>query len=159
MSDPVRQFEHSHSSLTKLALEVRELVLAEPPDGRAATRIRKRLLARLEALSEELLQHFANEEEGLFPFVRQNVPSKTGVVDRLQASHDVICGSLVRLGHVVERDRRALGAGRATVTALYERFEVAYTQHSQEEAALFGGLGGILDERQRAELAEILRGL
>lgn len=159
MSDPVRQFEHSHASLTKLALEIRALVRPGPGDKPSGAPTRKRLVGRLSLLRDELLQHFANEEEGLFPFVRLNVPAKSDTVNRLAAAHDTICGAIVRLVHFVENDPKALTRGRAALLSHYERFEHAYAEHSQKEAALFGKLSKALNAGQRAELSEILRGL
>jgi iron-sulfur cluster repair protein YtfE (RIC family) len=161
MSDPVRRFEHSHATLTKLALEIREIIRGEALDGLspAGIKIRKQLVTRLDLLREELLQHFANEEEGLFPFVRLHVTAKAGAVDRLADAHDAICGAIVRLGHLVERDPEAPKRDRAALVSHYERFETAYALHSQEEAALFEELGRTLDAGQREELTEILRGL
>jgi len=160
MTDPVLKLEHSHATLTRLALEVRELVRAEKGERRPDVVMRKRLLSRLEVLRDELLGHFAHEEEGLFPFVRRNLPRESNVVDRLQDAHDTICGSLVRLTHLVgHADEEGLDAIRPALVALHERFEKAYAEHSQEEALLFEGLGRTLDQRQRAELAEMLHGL
>jgi hypothetical protein len=158
-SDPVRRFEHSHSQLTKMALEVRQLVHAEPSKGRPAARIRKQIAVRVELLRDELLRHFADEEEALFPFVRQHAPALADSVDVLQRAHDAICGSLLRLAHLVERAAGSFYARRPELVALYERFERAYTEHSQNEAALLDALGRALDEQQRAQLGEILRGL
>jgi iron-sulfur cluster repair protein YtfE (RIC family) len=155
LGDPVRKLEHAHGQLTKLALDIRQLVHA---DGRLSTKERKRLMAKLVSLRDGLFEHFANEEEGLFPFLRKNLPSTAPTVDRLESAHDTICGALVRLAHLTEEDG-AGAASRASLHALYERFEVAYTEHSQAEAALFDELGRTLDEPRRAELAEILRGL
>jgi iron-sulfur cluster repair protein YtfE (RIC family) len=158
-SDPVRQFEHAHASLTRLALEVREIVHAEPGERGASTRARRTRRARLEALRDALLEHFANEEEGLFPFVRQHVPALSAGVDALQRSHDVICGALVRLTHLLDQDGRGDEAQRRAIHALYERFEQAYTAHSHDEARLFEELGRTLGDAHRRELAAILRGL
>jgi hypothetical protein len=47
----------------------------------------------------------------------------------------------------------------ATLALHFERFEATYALHSQHEAALFRELGGVLGDRQRAELAKILSGL
>lgn len=156
MIDPVHGLEHSHATLTKLALEVRQVVGDESGGQRA---VRKRLLARLEVLREELLEHYAKEEEGLFPFVRHHLPSMGGEVDRLEQSHDAVCGSLVRLAHLVASDREVLAGDRSAVVALYDRFEKAYTKHSQDEAALFEELRRALDDPQRRQLAEMLTGL
>jgi iron-sulfur cluster repair protein YtfE (RIC family) len=159
MTDPVRTFEQSHVALTTLALEARAIVESAPSDRSTATQLRQRLLVRLELLREELLSHFAKEEEGLFPFIRQNLPAQVALVDRLTDGHDAICGALLRLAHFVEREREALGTGRAALVDHYERFQNAYTKHSQDEAALFEALNRSLDGRHRVELAEILRGL
>jgi hypothetical protein len=85
--------------------------------------------------------------------------ASTEAVERLEAAHDAVCGSLERLTHFVIRDARALDASRPTLITHYERFESAYTGHSQEEAVLFEELGRALDEGHRAQLAELLRGL
>ncbi len=157
-SDPVRQFEHSHAELTRLALEIGTMVRAEP-SAKPSAQKRSRLVAQLERLRDELLQHFADEEEGLFPFLRTSLPTKADAVDRLESAHDTVCGSLVRLAHVAAHDRHTQGVGNPTLLSLYERFESAYAVHSHEEGALLEKLGRLLDERQRAELTEILRGL
>jgi iron-sulfur cluster repair protein YtfE (RIC family) len=156
--DPLGRFEHSHGKLTKLVLEVRDLIHASPREAAVASD-RDRLVECLALLSEELLQHFADEEEGLFPFLRTHVPSKAGAVDRLESAHDAVCGSLVRLAHLTSHDRRALDASQPAVLHLFERFEAAYSAHSREEAALFEALAKTLDARQRKQLAALLRGL
>jgi iron-sulfur cluster repair protein YtfE (RIC family) len=158
-TDPVRRFEHAHGELTKMALDVRRLVHTEPSKGRPAARIRKQIVVRVEMLRDELLRHFADEEEALFPFVREHAPALTDAVDGLQRAHDAICGSLLRLAHLVERPGGGFAARRPAIVALYDRFEHAYTEHSQNEASLFETLDRTLDESLRAQLGEILRGL
>src|SRR5450755_2605740 len=105
MSDPIRELEHTHVHLTKLALGMGQELRDEQGQARSMTGARRQeLLALVETLRDELLQHFADEEEGLFPFVRTSVPAKAAVVDKLEASHDAICGALVRLAHLASRD-------------------------------------------------------
>jgi iron-sulfur cluster repair protein YtfE (RIC family) len=115
---------------------------------------RDKLAVRLEALRDELLEHFANEEEALFPFLRKVASGKTADVDRLETGHDAICGAVVRLAHMVENDVQT-----DALAAAYKRFELTYGEHSRNEAELFKELGGLLDERHRVELAGLLRGL
>jgi hypothetical protein len=154
-SDPIRAFEHSHDHLTKLALEVGGMLSADT-DAASTGEARRRLVALLETLRDELLRHFAVEEEGLFPFIRSNVPAKADAVDRLAHAHDIICGAAVRLAHLA---RTSLASENLSLLALHSRFEGAYVVHSREEADLFSELGRTLDERQRQELSELLRGL
>ena len=75
-------------------------------------------------------------------------------VEGLEAAHDTICGSIVRMVHLAAGEPEV-----AKLAALHARFETAYAKHSAEEAKLFDGLDGLLDEAQRHELAERLRGL
>ena len=155
-SDPLREFEHTHDQLTKLALEAAQF-LRRPraaPGERMTDDDRRQLCACLQSLRDELLLHFAVEEEGLFPFIRANLPGKADQVDRLALAHDAICGGVVRLAHAAQ----ANPPGPALVS-LYERFDAAYVLHSREEADLFATLARTLDSSQRAELAERLHGL
>jgi iron-sulfur cluster repair protein YtfE (RIC family) len=151
--NPLRAFEHSHTHLHQLAHDVRQLLANEPPRPGAAAREALTLLAT--ALREELLEHFANEEEALFPFVREFLPEHAAAVDRLEAAHDGICGSIVRLAHLVARGW--------TVTrdafVVFERFEEAYLAHSAEETELFETLKRAVDAAQQGSLSERLRGL
>ncbi len=152
-SDPIRTFEHSHEHLTRLALSIGHQVRDMGQSPSATTEAQKvELLASLETLRDELLGHFADEEEALFPFVRKAVPGKAAIVDRLENSHDTICGTVVRLAHLAAQDTSQL-------VALYERFESAYAQHSREERELFEGLARDLGGAERSELAVLLRGL
>jgi iron-sulfur cluster repair protein YtfE (RIC family) len=159
LRDPVRHLEHSHARLTKLTFDVREMILSGPKHARFGAAAPTRLVALLEALRDELLEHFANEEEGLFPFLRRHVPDQADAVDRLEQAHDVVCGTLARLAHAAARDPAAPGEGAPTLIDHFERFEAAYSAHSREEIALFDELGRRLDGELRAELADALRGL
>ena len=150
-TDPVVRFEHAHGNLNRLVLDVAKSVRALEED--ATPKVWKALVAGLGALRDELLHHFADEEEALFPFVRASVPSKASVVESLEAAHDTICGSVMRALAAASEQHAHL------VVTLHERFEKAYVRHSRTEAELFEGLGEVLDEQQRAELSELLRGL
>ena len=147
-SDPVAMLEHTHDRLTKLAMEVAVFVRA---GGKP-----ERLLPSLQKLHDGLLEHFAAEEEGLYPYVRAQLPSKAPVVDALEAGHDAICGAVVRLLHSA---RSAKVLDRAGLAVLYDRFADAYARHSRAEAQLLAELGRVLDARHRAELGSLLRGL
>jgi iron-sulfur cluster repair protein YtfE (RIC family) len=150
-ADPVSRFEHTHTRLNRLALDVAESV-RRLEDG-ATEKVWKETIRRLEALRDELLQHFADEEEALFPFVRARVGARAGAVQRLEAAHDNLCGAVVRAHAAACTHHKGL------LTTLHRRFQDAYVEHSCQEAELFDGLGEVLDARQRAELGDLLRGL
>lgn len=150
LADPVRQLEHTHGHLNELAADAKRLL----SEGSPATEAREELISALELLRDELLTHFANEEEALFPFIRANVPAKAGTVERLEGAHDAICGTVTRLVYLAAHE------GDATALAgLHRRFESAYAEHSQMEAMLFDELARSLTAIQRGELAVLLRGV
>lgn len=154
MKDPIREFEHAHGHLTKLALEIGSHLRDESGQPRALSPARRKdVISLLEELREALLQHFADEEEGFFPFVRRTVPAKAAVVDKLASSHDTICGSIVRLAHLAKHE------ADGQLLVLYERFELAYAAHSRDEAKLFDELGEKLSGAERSELSSLLCGL
>jgi iron-sulfur cluster repair protein YtfE (RIC family) len=153
-NSPVRALEHSHTALSRLVVDVGRLVRSDAA-SEASGEALETLTARLEELRDELLEHFANEEEALFPFLRANVPNKIAAVDRLEAGHDAICGAIVRLDHLAARSRTL----PSEAAAFYERFEHAYAAHSRDEAELFEELGRTLTDDQHRALAELLRGL
>ena len=150
LPDPVRQLEHTHGHLNELAVEVRRLLAEESSSGEA----RAELISALELLRDELLTHFANEEEAVFPFIRTNVPAKTTTVERLEGAHDAICGAVTRLVYLAAHEGDA-----AALAGLHRRFETAYAEHSQMEALLFDELARSLTAIQRGELAVLLRGV
>jgi iron-sulfur cluster repair protein YtfE (RIC family) len=154
MRNPIGDFEHAHERIEALISRLREVVPAAPSQrGSEHARALAEVLAKLR---DELLGHFANEEEALFPLVRSGLPSQGPAVDRLEAGHDAICGAVVRLAHLAQGNGHQ--AGR-TFTELYERFVNTYAQHAREEAALLAHLADALDVTRRTELAELLRGL
>jgi hypothetical protein len=103
----------------------------------AAMRCR-RLTEQLKLFGNELLHHFAREEEGLVPYIRENVLAKAHTVDRLVDGHDLICGAIVPLLQLVDSEA---AADLATLVGHFERFEAAYARHSQAETALLRSWG------------------
>jgi len=159
VADPIQELEHSHGEMSTLVLELAEVLRRARAGKGPGTATRRTFVARLETLRDELLQHFAREEEGLFPFVREELPDRRSAVDELEASHDTICGAVLRLSYIATHADEAFGAQLPTVLAVFERFQKAYAMHSQDELELFRGLGTSLSVERRSKLAELLRGL
>lgn len=158
--DAVAEFEHNHGRINELVFRVRDLL--RPPPGsfppRKDEETRFALGMILTELREELLTHFAREEEGLFPFVRTHFPEHRDAVDRIEAAHDSICGAIVCLAHLAEHGSQVRSQGSA-MRAVFERFERAYAAHGKDEGDLLRQLGRRLESRHRAELAALVRGL
>ena len=151
-ASPLQGFGHSHAHLGQLTRELAALLAG---NGSAGRELREKLPALASELRHELLEHFANEEEGLFPFIRQHFPEQCAAVDRLHAAHDMICGTLVRFSFLAERDGELSSDARLA----FERFETAYGNHSRDEAELLDEAARLLTPEQQTELEALLHGL
>jgi len=152
MIDPVQDLTHDHADINRRVFALGSAIRAldrDDGDGLALA-----LVTRLRELRELLFLHFAREEEGLFPFVSEAVPDLTDQVHVMALAHDAICGGLARMYHLA-----ATNAELSTIVAVFMRFETAYASHAEVEAGLLHTLSGRLDRAQRAQLAELVRGL
>ena len=150
---PIGILEHSHVRLNELVAEIAELV--RDPEVVSDAKSRALLIALSGELRDELLEHFANEEEGLFPFVRDHLQTSAELVERLEAAHDAICGSIVRVAHGASSER----SSHRDLLSLFERFEAAYADHSRSEGDLLEQLRRVLTADEERELAQYLEGL
>jgi iron-sulfur cluster repair protein YtfE (RIC family) len=144
--DPVHELAHDHVDLNRRVLEL----------GASFERIRALLplVPALEELREHMFLHFAREEEGLFPLVSAWFPELADQVLAMANAHDAICGALARMIHAARTE-----ADPASSHGLLVRFQAAYAEHAQNEAELLQRLDARLDAAQRAQLAELVRGL
>jgi iron-sulfur cluster repair protein YtfE (RIC family) len=152
MIDPVQDLVHDHADINRRVFAVGSAIRTldrDDGDGMALA-----LVTQLGELRELLFLHFAREEEGLFPFVSEAVPELAEQVHAMALAHDAICGGLARMYHLASAN-----AVVATVLAVFTRFETAYASHAEAEARLLHTLNGRLDPAQRAQLAELVRGL
>jgi hemerythrin-like domain-containing protein len=148
MPDPVRQLEHTHGHLTKLVADLGASFRVDAVETADET------IGLIRMLRDELMAHFADEEEALFPFIRASVADVGPAVDRLETAHEALAQLLGAALRLAEGERSL-----APLRELHARFGVAYADHSVEEAALFDQLARRLGEEQRAELGRRLRGL
>jgi hypothetical protein len=75
-------------------------------------------------------------------------------VHEMAIAHDAICGAVARMYHLA-----ASGSDPSSIATVYERFELAYSQHAHTEADLLQKLDAQLDAGQRARLAALVEGL
>lgn len=153
-SDALSAFEHSHTRINGLVLRLVEAITTIGSPARASE-CQRSLACLLGEIRDELLVHFAREEEGLFPFIRRHVPEHIATVARLEATHDLICGALTRLADLASKNMEE----SLVFILLHERFESAYAEHGREEKALLGELAQGLNEEQRVALRELVHGL
>jgi iron-sulfur cluster repair protein YtfE (RIC family) len=150
---PLQELSHDHRHLSELVLEVRSL-LGDGPLGEAE---RAELADAVARLHDELLVHFAREEEGLFPFVLERLSDLAARVEALRAGHDSVCGAVSRLHYAIGHGT-ASGA-EASWRETFSRFEALYGTHAREEISVLRDVSARLDAVARAELDAILEGL
>ena len=158
MSDPIRRLEHDHVPLRQLTDELRarlDEALAAP----VPAALQRPFADVLGELREELLTHFANEEEGLFPVLLGALPTLAPRVDELQRSHDSLCGLAARLTHLAQPGAHAFAEHLSQVEALVHRLESEYERHSDAERAVLREADRALSPTQKEDLARALEGL
>lgn len=152
MTDPVQDLVHDHADINRRVMALGAAIRAlHRNDGNGMALA---LVGRMDELRELVFLHFAREEEGLFPFVAEAVPDLAEQVQAMAMAHDAICGGLARMCHLASANADVM-----VIEALFARFEATYARHAETEAALLRELSGRLDPAQRAELADLVRGL
>ncbi|HEX2691209.1 MAG TPA: hemerythrin domain-containing protein [Kofleriaceae bacterium] len=152
MTDPVQDLVHDHADINRRVRALGSTIRTLDRDGGDGLAVA--LVNPLGELREQLFLHFAQEEEGLFPFVSETVPELADQVQAMAVAHDAICGGLARMYHLA-----VANAELAVVVAVFTRFETGYASHAEVEARLLHTLSERLDPAQRAQLAELVRGL
>ncbi len=143
------KLEHEHDALSRRVSELRGRVERKEID--------QDFVEALAVLADELFEHFAREEEGLFPFLLEHLPDETPAVAEMQSAHDRICGAASRIASLQERGDLARQLDLAV--SLFRRFDAEYTVHARREAELLRSLGQRLPADAQTELAEVLEGL
>lgn len=144
--DPVLDLTHDHGEINRLVLDVASALRASSAGPDALP-----IEIRFGELQDLVFNHFAREEEALFPFIAEAIPELAPEVDALLLAHDAICGLLARLVHMAATPAAATG-----LLPLFTRFETMYAAHSQAEAAFLGSLDARLDQPTRRELARLV---
>lgn len=156
MATPLQELAHDHRELSGLLVAVHE-ALARIEKG--ASRLEDELHEMtdgLEAFREELLEHFAREQEGAFPFIAQRLPSEQTRVDELVAQHDRIAETI----NAVVKDLHAAepAQGITSWSSALARFDVLYAEHTKTELAFFRDVTAALsgDDAATQRLRDLL---
>ncbi|MFT3766670.1 MAG: hemerythrin domain-containing protein [Minicystis sp.] len=156
LPSPLSLLEHDHAQLTRQIAALHAEVTALREVGAPAEPMADDLVQALVALSEELFEHFAREEEGLFPFVVERAPDLAPDVAVLVEGHDRICGAASRL--LALRDRAPTPGTLDLAASLFQRLVDVYAEHSGRELALLAALAPRLDAAAQAEFAVFIAG-
>lgn len=131
LATPLQELAHDHRELSGLLVAVHEaLARIESGASKLEDEVHE-MTDGLEAFREELLEHFAREQEGAFPWVAERLPAERARVDSLVAEHDRIAESI----NVVVKDLHTFDL--VTWTQALARFDALYAEHSKSELAFY----------------------
>lgn len=152
--DPIDDLLHDHRELSELLIAVHD-ALSRIDGGRSKLDDElHEIIDGVESLRDALLDHFAREQEGLFPFLVARLPSERERTERLILEHDRIAEALTQLVHDLGRvSAESLPAWRAAL----QRFEELYASHTRSEVAFLTEVAASLSNDRAA--AEQLRAL
>lgn len=148
--------EHDHLQLSRQITVLHGEIAALRRAGAPIEPMADDLVQALVALSEDLFEHFAREEEGLFVLIVERAPDLAPAVASLIEGHDRICGAASRL--LALRDRAPTAGTIDLAASLLQRLVDVYAEHSSREIELLGRLSARLDESARAEIAKRIAG-
>lgn len=158
--DIIDHMADDHGVLTEQVAHLKRLIANVVTEGQPAERIQEAFTAAAQVLHDDLLEHFGFEEECVFPFLSEALTDLAPEIRALEASHDTICGALVRVEHLAQReDGRAFASLFPQVAHVFERFDRVYSEHVAQEAALIARSARMLTAEQRKALNLAAEGL
>ncbi len=147
--DVVRELEHTHVHLEKLALDIGRLVRDETAESNVDELTGSSKCFGASSSNTLRTKKRVSSRSFAPPFPQRSRPSidwKPGTTRFVER--------FVRLTHLAGRN-----PDRSALRAAYERFEEGYALHSRQEADLLEELGKLLTKGQQGELAKLLRAL
>jgi iron-sulfur cluster repair protein YtfE (RIC family) len=154
--DPLIALEHDHVHLSRLVAELRHMT-AELLRQDARPEVSEEIAATLASLRDDLFEHFAREEEALFPYLAGALPDLGPTIARLEGAHDRICGGISRLHAIATTGDAGLRDHRALVAQLFARFDAEYVEHARQEGEFLRGLAQRLDDDRRQHVRRLMK--
>jgi iron-sulfur cluster repair protein YtfE (RIC family) len=143
VTHPTGRLAHDHRELSGLLIAVHAaLSRVDLRQSKLADELHE-IRDGVEAFREALLEHFAREQETLFPFVVSKVPDMRERCDGLVADHDRIAEMLTTLVKdlATAEASGALSAWTSTLNAM----ETTYSAHTKSELAFFDAIAKRLE--------------
>ena len=153
--DPLAELSHDHGHLGALVLGVQATLLRIERAELTFEEGVDELDDGVEALNSALVEHFAREEEGFFPFIESHVIALRPRVEALRTDHDAVFRLVDDLSRAVRQGVRD-GVGFAACLSTFERFQELYAKHAQAELAMLVDVGASVDDDAREKLRTIL---
>ncbi len=139
--DDLDLLHDDHALLNSQVVHVVTLIKSLGDKQSTSSSLISEVLRQTEILRQQLLEHFAFEEEEAFPRLDDRYPAIKSKLQQLQEQHERVLASFEELRSVLWDESQGLLA--QDTTARCDRFESAFTLHAAEETALLRGLSNV----------------
>lgn len=147
---------HDHDVLTSQVEHVAAMVSGLSGNSFDAATLRDELINQVDLLKDQLLEHFAFEEEAAFPYLTSAIPEDAPRLRSMSAAHDRIARCLVEVSELLRLTTRdTIQPQTGPIAATFERFLNHYRSHVREESEVLSSLQTKLNDEQRRELSSL----
>lgn len=154
--DAIFKLEHHHLIIEKIIDDLRDAIQSVLREDMQAIELRATFEEFMSVADDEVYEHFDREEQVLFPFLTEHIPDAKPAVERLERSHDRICGLTSRLERLLSQGDSAFQDDFDSLVMLFTRFEANFKQHAKEEQELLNKMGAKLHQDQLQQLKLML---
>jgi len=132
--DELELLHDDHSLLSSQVVHVVTLIKSLEDSGHIAAAYFSEVLRQMEILRQQLLEHFAFEEEEAFPRLDDKYPAIRSKLEQLQAQHDSVLAAFEALRSVLRAEKKEPRVPDPSTSC--NRFESAFELHAAAETAL-----------------------
>jgi iron-sulfur cluster repair protein YtfE (RIC family) len=132
--DELELLHDDHSLLSSQVVHVVTLIKSLEDGGQIAASHYSEVLRQMEILRQQLLEHFAFEEEEAFPRLDDKFPKVHSKLEQLQSQHDSVLTAFEALRSALWTETKASLVPDAT--ARCDRFESTFQLHAAAETEL-----------------------
>ena len=132
--DDLDLLHDDHTLLSSQVVHVVSLIKSLSDGQAPGVSLISEVLRQMEILRQQLLEHFAFEEEEAFPHLADRYPATRTKLQQLEEQHERVLATFDDLRSVLWAESKGLSA-EDTATRCDE-FESAFTLHAAEETAL-----------------------
>ncbi len=139
--DELELLHDDHSLLSSQVVHVVTLIKSLEDTGNIAASHYSEVLRQMEILRQQLLEHFAFEEEEAFPRLDDKFPKVRSKLEQLQSQHDSVLAAFEALRAALWSETKVSRTPDATVRC--DKFELAFQSHAAAETELLRELSSL----------------
>lgn len=150
--DLLSRLRHDHAPLGEGVVKLRSILESIASKEALVESVATEFASIIDRVRDEMLEHFAEEEETIFPFLREALPQFRADLGRLESGHDQIAGALSRMLDLAKRDAEQLDELIETMEHVFERLESSYYEHARMETSVLDAIAEAISPELRKAL-------